>query len=252
MNETEAVTKLEQFRDLIVSYRSSPSDIVRRQIMQGSAEIEHLLKLAGCWVTVTAAPPPAVGGLIQRDVNPFSLIFDRMFGQLARQTVCDAIDKCIGAISRGVMKQEPRNEPSFATLIEENYAFVAMPIDPKNKELQDVLDSIKEVAKSLGIVAERVDEQHNNERITDRILDSIRRAKFVVCDISLTRANVYFEAGYAHALGKVPIYLAKKGTVIQFDIKDYPVIFFENMRELREGLSKRLNGLLAKQSSDHK
>jgi hypothetical protein len=46
-----------------------------------------------------------------------------------------------------------------------------------------------------------------------------------------------------HALGKVPIFLARKGTVIHFDIKDYPIIEFRNMRELKDGLRKRLIAL---------
>jgi hypothetical protein len=56
---------------------------------------------------------------------------------------------------------------------------------------------------------------------------------------------VYFEAGYAHGKGKVPIYLAREGTKLEFDLKDYPVIFFGNMKELKESLEKRLRALSA-------
>jgi nucleoside 2-deoxyribosyltransferase len=88
-----------------------------------------------------------------------------------------------------------------------------------------------------------VDEQQRNERITDRIIESIDRAEFVICDLTHARPNVYFEAGYAHGRGKVPIYIAREGTEIHFDIKDYPVIFFGSVRELKKELNERLKGV---------
>lgn len=56
---------------------------------------------------------------------------------------------------------------------------------------------------------------------------------------------MFFEAGYAHGRGKIPIYIARRGTVLHFDIKDYPVISFRNMRELKDGLTFRPLGLKA-------
>ena len=65
-------------------------------------------------------------------------------------------------------------------------------------------------------------------------------------DLTNERPNVFFEAGFAHGLGKTPIYVARHGTPIHFDIKDYPIITFRNMKELKEGISKRLIALTTK------
>ena len=92
------------------------------------------------------------------------------------------------------------------------YAFVAMPMDPEDAQLEDVLDAIKEACERCGVKAERVDDPESNERITDRILESIRRAEYVIVDLTHSRANVYYEAGYAQGLGKTPIYVARQGT----------------------------------------
>jgi hypothetical protein len=52
-------------------------------------------------------------------------------------------------------------------------------------------------------------------------------------------------AGYAHGLSKIlPIYVARENTPIHFDIKDYPVIFFRNMKELRESVARRLRAII--------
>ena len=85
-----------------------------------------------------------------------------------------------------------------------------------------------------------------NERITDRILESIQKAVYVIVDLTESRPNVFCEAGYAQGIGKVPIYIARNGTVLEFDLKDYPVIFFDSYRELKEKLEARLRGLSVK------
>jgi nucleoside 2-deoxyribosyltransferase len=105
-----------------------------------------------------------------------------------------------------------------------------------------VLDAIKVAATTCGISAERVDEAESNNRITDRILESIAKAEFVIVDLTNERPNVLFEAGFAHGIGKIPIYVAREGTTIHFDVKDYPVIQFRNMKELKDGVWVNRNG----------
>jgi hypothetical protein len=39
------------------------------------------------------------------------------------------------------------------------------------------------------------------------------------------------------------VYLARKGTEIPFDLKDYPVILYPNMRELKASLGERLRAI---------
>jgi len=136
--------------------------------------------------------------------------------------------------------QEKSMQAQVKVDIKMNYAFIAMAISLENPEREDVLDSIKEAASRCGIEAERVDEVHSNERITDRILESIRKAEFVIVDLTHSRPNVFYEAGYAHGIGKIPIYLAKEGTKLEFDLKDYPVIFFKNMKQLKDNLENDL------------
>jgi hypothetical protein len=81
---------------------------------------------------------------------------------------------------------------------EAGYAFIAMPMDPDDHTLVDVLEAVKEAAARCDIHAERVDEPQSNERITDRILESIRKGEYVIVDLTNSRPNVFFEAGYAH------------------------------------------------------
>ncbi|NER78881.1 MAG: hypothetical protein F6K42_04745 [Leptolyngbya sp. SIO1D8] len=127
--------------------------------------------------------------------------------------------------------------------IRENFAFIAMSMDPNNPELDDILDAIKEGASSCGVTAERIDEEQTNEPITKRMLTAITESEFVVVDLTHARPNVYYEAGYAQGLGKIPIYIAKQDAQVHFDIQDYPVIFFRNLRSMRSSLADRLNAI---------
>jgi hypothetical protein len=106
--------------------------------------------------------------------------------------------------------------------IRPNYAFIAMAMDPQDPQLEDVLDAIKDGAERCGVTAERIDDELSNEPITKRMLSSIDEAEFVIVDLSNARPNVYYEAGYAQGLGKTPVYLARRGTEIPFDLKDTP------------------------------
>jgi len=122
-------------------------------------------------------------------------------------------------------------------------AFIAMPMNPSDQSLDDVLDTLKNAAKECGITATRVDDGETNERITDRMLSAIQGAQYVIADLTYERPNVFYEAGYALGLGKIPIYVAKEGTKLHFDVKDYPVIYFTTMRQLRERVVQRLNNI---------
>jgi nucleoside 2-deoxyribosyltransferase len=94
--------------------------------------------------------------------------------------------------------------------IKQGTAFIAMPMSPNDPELDDVHDAIKQAAKECGITAERVDDNQTNEPITDRMLALIDAAQYVIVDLSRARPNVFYEAGYALGLGKIPVYVARR------------------------------------------
>lgn len=171
------------------------------------------------------------------------MMFDPPYEVNLITAVVDMIDQAIGVLKTPPPPGGDKPRISVEPDVRAGYAFVAIPIDDGDPQLADVLDSIKEGARRCGIHAERVDEPESNERITDRILESIRKAEYVIVDLTNSRPNVFYEAGYAQGLGKTPIYVARQGTQLEFDLKDYPVIFFPNMKELKDRLEKRLRGL---------
>jgi hypothetical protein len=116
--------------------------------------------------------------------------------------------------------------------------FVAMSFDPV---LVDVVEAIETAAKNCEFTAWRADKfAYAGDAINDVIYDGLRKADYVVVDLTDARPNVYFEAGYAQALGKNPFYIAKSGTTLAFDVSGYPVLFYTSMKQLREELTQRI------------
>lgn len=250
MDADQRIARLEEFKKMVLLWKSTHDPATRSYINQNQVWVQREVIEAGCFQTLTIGPPPAVGGLVMRKVDPFMAMFNAPYGVNLTGVVVDMIDQTIGVLQAGPI-EELQGQPNVQVErdVKKGYAFIAMPIDPSDMKLEDVLESIKEAATRCGIHAERIDEPEYNERISDRILESIRKAEYVIVDLTSSKPNVFYEAGYAQGLGKTPIYVAMCGTKIEFDLKDYPVIFFRNMKELKDLLEKRLKGLAEKRGT---
>jgi hypothetical protein len=88
----------------------------------------------------------------------------------------------------------------------------------------------------------RIDKVHHNEKICDKIVADIRRAQFVVADVTGQRPGVYFEAGFAIALGRPVIWTCREDDLknVHFDTRQYNHIVWSTPAELREKLADRI------------
>ncbi len=123
------------------------------------------------------------------------------------------------------------------------FVFVLMPFAA---EFDDVYQlGIKPACENAGAYAERVDEQLFQESILQRVYNQIWKADLVVADMTEKNANVFYETGYAHALGKTVILLTRDSDDIPFDLKHYPHIIYEGrIAELAPELERRIRWAL--------
>jgi len=119
------------------------------------------------------------------------------------------------------------------------FIFVLMPFEEKFDDIYTF--GIKGAAEDANAYAERVDEQIFTEGILDRIFNQISKADVIVADMTDRNENVFYEVGYAHALGKIVLLLTQNADDIPFDLKHRPhTVYGGKIETLREELTKKI------------
>lgn len=124
------------------------------------------------------------------------------------------------------------------------FVFVLMPFTNVFNDIYEL--GIKGACQEAGAYCERVDEQVFTESILERIYNQIAKCDLVISDMSGRNPNVFYETGYAHALGKQVILLTQDVNDIPFDMKHYPHIIYKknDISHLKTELIKRVTWLI--------
>ncbi|HET6370419.1 MAG TPA: hypothetical protein VFG95_04440 [Nitrospiria bacterium] len=129
--------------------------------------------------------------------------------------------------------------PEPKSTLPKPFVFVLMPFDPAFDDIYKF--GIKGAADDVGAYAERIDEQIFNEGILDRIFNQISKADVIVADMTGRNPNVFYEVGYAHALGKIVVLLTQKAADIPFDLKHRQhTVYGGKIEQLRHDLAAKL------------
>lgn len=120
---------------------------------------------------------------------------------------------------------------------ERDRCFVAMWFKP---DLDAVYESgFAKAVEQCGFRPYRVKDDPTNKSVIDQILSEIRRAHFVVADYTGQRQSVYYEAGFAHGLGREVISCCQEGSTdkLAFDTRHLGHIVWKDAADLRVKLA---------------
>lgn len=99
-----------------------------------------------------------------------------------------------------------------------NKVFMAMPFG--NDKYDKVYNNhIKVELENSGLEVIRVDKKYYAGDVMEIVWKEINEASFMVADVSNSNANVLYEIGIAHTLGKEVVILTDKSTEVPFDIR---------------------------------
>jgi hypothetical protein len=100
---------------------------------------------------------------------------------------------------------------------------------------------IKPACRDAGVYAERAEAVEREGRVLERIQQLVARADLVIADVTGRDAEVLYEIGYAHALGKKVILVARDDDALPFDWRDeFHVVYSMEMGTLKPPLEKRI------------
>lgn len=131
--------------------------------------------------------------------------------------------------------------------VDPNLVSVMMPF---TAALEPTYRKIREVAEGLGLECRRADNIWDHATIIQDVVNLIDRAAIVICDCTGKNANVFYEAGLAHAFGREVVLITQNADDVPFDLRHHRFLTYlgnvEGLQRLAVELAPRLQALRAR------
>ena len=141
-----------------------------------------------------------------------------------------------------------RIEEMQAAMPDSMQAFVAMWFHSSTSDAYTI--GIQPAITDSGYAPLRIDNKQHVNKIDDEIISEIRRSRFLVADFTCEpekpRGGVYFEAGFAMALGIPVIWTCKESSIadLHFDTRQYNHIAWDEPTDLYNKLKARIGAVI--------
>ena len=107
---------------------------------------------------------------------------------------------------------------------------VMMPFQPR---FDEVYRALRGTVESAGLKCRRADDIWENPTVMQDVVSLIDRSRVVICDCSTRNANVFYEIGIAHTLGREVILITQAEMDIPFDLRHLRYVSYLNNGEGR-------------------
>lgn len=132
--------------------------------------------------------------------------------------------------------------------VNEKLCFIIMPYTDKLNPIYENI--IKPVINDLKLECLRADEISRSKPIIEDIWNNIKKARFIIADLTDRNPNVFYELGLAHALNKEVIMLTQDINDVPFDLKHFRIIVYQDSiagadklkSDLKNFINEQING----------
>lgn len=146
----------------------------------------------------------------------------------------------VSAMSQIITMQPLFGPAAFS--VQPKLCFVIMPFADEIAHIYNQI--IKPTVESRDLACLRADDIRKNGAIMDHVWKSICEARFLIADLSFGNANVFYELGIAHTVGKETILISRRTpqeTKRPFDVLHLRTIFYEDTADGRAQLRTELD-----------
>lgn len=112
-----------------------------------------------------------------------------------------------------------------------------MPFNPK---FDGVYAALQRAAEIEGKKCRRADNIWEHDAIIQDVVSLICKSSIVICDLTDRNANVFYETGIAHTLGKDVILISQSANDVPFDLQHLRYIHYLNNNEGLERLAEKV------------
>ncbi len=121
MNNHANIEKLKEFNQLINHYfdgKYENKKEIKSKINYLLKPVQELVLKADCLKIMSMAPPPAIGGVVIQNFNPFDMIFHNFWGISIIPNISDMIEQAIGQYENNLVKPEIETVQNMENKIE--------------------------------------------------------------------------------------------------------------------------------------
>lgn len=248
MTTKEAIQAVFKFKTLMINLINGHGD--RTAINQNISIVKRILYITGTHKAVTIAPPPMVGGLMMKNVDPLDIIFNVPYGMEMDlyNSIIDMMDETIGVLKANpeiiehyeekIKEKKHQNNRTDSLQVDKTKVFV---VHGRDNELKE---SVARFIEKLGLEAIILHEQPNAGKTIIEKFENAADVGFAIVLLtpddegglvgeekhSRARQNVVFELGYfIGRLKRSHVAALVKGNVeIPSDINGFAYIGVDN------------------------
>jgi hypothetical protein len=135
-------------------YEPEGEKALRSYINRNFVAVRNAVREAGTLKLLNIGPPPAVGGVVMRNLDPFENLFEDFYGLSVIPTAMDSVEQAIGVF------EHIQTEEGLITLFSKEAIDIEAAIEralrpsfrlgPPNSE-RDVQDAVENILRTLGL-----------------------------------------------------------------------------------------------------